>query len=92
MAGIAYVAGGFTAPLPILLAALSLVNLPVTPISSPEPTRLLVRANTRSSGIINFQNCVHWLKGVVSEETVVLRRWGSSTQKFDSINGVGNVN
>ena len=27
-------------------------------------------------------------KGVVSKETVVLRRWGSSTQKFGFINGV----
>ena len=27
-------------------------------------------------------------EGVVSKETVVLRRWGSSIQKFGSINGV----
>ena len=27
------------------------------------------------------------LKGVVSKETVGLRRWGSSTQKFGFING-----
>ena len=33
-----------------------------------------------------------FLKGVVSKETVVLRRWGSSLQKFDFINGVDNVN
>ena len=35
-----------------------------------------------------------WLKneGVVSKETVVLRRWGSSIQKFGFINGVDNVN
>ena len=32
------------------------------------------------------------LKGVVSEETVVLRQWGSSMQKFGFINGVDNVN
>ena len=32
------------------------------------------------------------LKGVVSKETVVLRRWGSSLQKFGFINGVDNVN
>ena len=31
-------------------------------------------------------------KGVVSKETVVLRRWGSSIQKFGFINGVDNVN
>ena len=31
-------------------------------------------------------------EGVVSKETVVLRRWGSSVQKFDFINGVDNVN
>ena len=30
--------------------------------------------------------------GVVSKETVVLRRWGSSIQKFGFINGVDNVN
>ena len=32
------------------------------------------------------------MKGVVSIETVVLRRWGSSIQKFGFINGVDNVN
>ena len=32
------------------------------------------------------------IKGVVSKETVVLRRWGSSIQKFGFINGVDNVN
>ena len=31
-------------------------------------------------------------EGVVSKETVVLRRWGSSIQKFRFINGVDNVN
>ena len=31
-------------------------------------------------------------KGVVSKETVMLRRWGSSIQKFGFINGVDNVN
>ena len=31
-------------------------------------------------------------KGVVSKETVVLRRWGSSIQNFGFINGVDNVN
>ena len=32
------------------------------------------------------------MKGVVSKETVVLRWWGSSIQKFGFINGVDNVN
>ena len=32
------------------------------------------------------------MKGVVSKETVVLHRWGSSIQKFGFINGVDNVN
>ena len=31
-------------------------------------------------------------EGVVSKETVVLSRWGSSIQKFGFINGVDNVN
>ena len=31
-------------------------------------------------------------EGVVSKETVMLRRWGSSIQKFGFINGVDNVN
>ena len=31
-------------------------------------------------------------EGVVSKETVVLRRWGSSIQKFVFINGDDNVN
>ena len=31
-------------------------------------------------------------EGVVSKETVVLRRWGCSIQKFGFINGVDNVN
>ena len=31
-------------------------------------------------------------EGVVSKETVVLRRWGSNIQKFGFINGVDNVN
>ena len=31
------------------------------------------------------------MKGVVSKETVVLRRWGSSIQNFGFINGVDNV-
>ena len=31
-------------------------------------------------------------EGVVSKETVVLRRWGSRIKKFGFINGVDNVN
>ena len=34
----------------------------------------------------------HMNEGVVSKEPVVLRRWGSSIQKFGFINGVDNVN
>ena len=34
----------------------------------------------------------HMNEGVVSKETVVLRRWGSSIQEFGFINGVDNVN
>ena len=37
-------------------------------------------------------NHKHVNEGVVSKETVVLRRWGSSIQKFGFINGVDNVN
>ena len=36
-----------------------------------------------------YDNC---MKRVVSKETVVLHRWGSSIQKFGFINGVDNVN
>ena len=32
------------------------------------------------------------MKRLVSKETMVLRRWGSSIQKFGNINGVDNVN
>ena len=34
----------------------------------------------------------HMNEGVVSKETMVLRRWGSSIQKFGFINGVDDVN
>ena len=37
-------------------------------------------------------SCKQMNEGVVSKETVVLRRWGSSIQKFGFINGVDNVN
>ena len=37
-------------------------------------------------------SCLSVNEGVVSKETVVLRRWGSSIQKFGVINGVDNVN
>ena len=39
-----------------------------------------------------LQNVFQMNEGVVSKETVVLRRWGSSIQKFGFINGVDNVN
>ena len=48
-----------------------------------------------TSGVGGFQNpgvCLQANEGVVSKETVVLRRWGSSIQKFGFINGVDNVN
>ena len=38
------------------------------------------------------KTCILINEGVVSKETVVLRRWGSSIQKFGFINGVDNVN
>ena len=41
--------------------------------------------------IIPFSSLGKISEGVVSKETVVLRRWGS-TQKFGFINGVDNVN
>ena len=37
-------------------------------------------------------NSVLVIKGVVSKETVVLRRWGVLHKKFGNINGVDNVN
>ena len=40
----------------------------------------------------NFAKALKFYEGVVSKETVVLRRWGSSIQKFGFINGVDNVN
>ena len=42
--------------------------------------------------IIKESNIQKMNEGVVSKETVVLRRWGSSIQKFGFINGVDNVN
>ena len=45
--------------------------------------------------ITHVQPCIAMYimnEGVVSKETVVLRRWGSSIQKFGFINGVDNVN
>ena len=43
---------------------------------------------------ISWRSVTYNLKneGVVSKETVVLRRWGSSIQKFGFINVVDNVN
>ena len=42
--------------------------------------------------LINACKTVTRYEGVVSKETVVLRRWESSIQKFGIINGVDNVN
>ena len=49
------------------------------------------------SGMLNIVQTIELSRlqmneGVVSKETVVLRRWGSSIQKFGFINGVDNVN
>ena len=33
-------------------------------------------------GLLRSSAAVFWVKGLVSEETVVLRRWGSETRKF----------
>ena len=41
---------------------------------------------------LSFQAVSAFIEGVVSKETVVLRRWGSSIQKFGFINGVDIVN
>ena len=38
------------------------------------------------------QNDEKMIKGIVSKETVVLRRWGSGKQEFGFIKGVDNVN
>ena len=35
---------------------------------------------------------MHQRRGLVSKETVVLRRWGGETQNFGFINGVDGVN
>ena len=40
------------------------------------------------AGCVVVVRAVCCMKGVVSKETVVLRRWGSSVQKFGFINGV----
>ena len=48
----------------------------------------------RVNGILSFLSFCDVCsdEGVVSKETVVLRRWGSSIQKFGFISGVDNVN
>ena len=53
---------------------------------------LSITSQVITAGII--ENCCleRMNEGVVSKETVVLRRWGSSIQKFGFINGVDNVN
>ena len=43
----------------------------------------VVQKNRIQLGFVELMN-----EGVVSKETVVLRRWGSSIQKFGFINGV----
>ena len=59
-------------------------------------TQITTKVNT----LLHIETCISPLEsslyqineGVVSKETVVLLRWGSSIQKFGSINGVDNVN
>ena len=62
---------------------------------------ILLYESIRSSRIVTYvhvsvlercENLKQMNEGVVSKETVVLRRWGSSIQKFGFINGVDNVN
>ena len=48
--------------------------------------------NQNHSFLFSRKLTFHMNEGVVSKETVVLRRWGSSIQKFGFINGVDNVN
>ena len=48
--------------------------------------------STIQSDTTQLSQSQHMNEGVVSKETVVLRRWGSSIQKFGFINGVDNVN
>ena len=50
------------------------------------------RLRSRSQDRRRSQTIAEVDEGVVSKETVVLRRWGSSIQKFGFINGVDNVN
>ena len=46
----------------------------------------------RSAGLKEESLGFKLMRGLVSKETVVLRRWGSIIQKFSFINGVDNVN
>ena len=60
------------------------------PRSNANPYRFM---KVKWKNPLNFnQVCPDMNEGVVSKETVVLRRWGSSIQKFGFINGVDNVN
>ena len=54
--------------------------------------QLLVHQRTAKYTAKHADACIFFYEGVVSKETVVLRRWGSSIQKFGFINGVDNVN
>ena len=56
---------------------------------------LFVRVQDPTTSMRQFEKMISFhyiMKGVVSKETVVLCRWGSSVQKFCFINGVDNVN
>ena len=50
-------------------------------------TCAIIYVESSTTRVMNYLN-----EGLVSKETVVLRRWGSSIQKFGFINGVDNVN
>ena len=67
--------------------------IPMPPVTPPPPYK--ERAYTRPMRPPNPKPStfkIQMNEGVVSKETVVLRRWGSSIQKFGFINGVDNVN
>ena len=57
-----------------------------------KPWNLTIKPRSRARILIYRTQPILCLKGVVSNETVVLRRWGSSIQKFGFIKGVANIN
>ena len=56
---------------------------------------MLIKSQVTRMHVLNIcvsNGFIYLNEGVVSKETVVLRRWGSSIQKLGFINGVDNVN